>query len=139
MLKLAGYFSKFIQTILSTNEYHLNTDEQKPVASDDLNISALLRVKPAFDRQNLEKNSYLLIELNPKLYMYIHEKNFNLVIYMMLLIVDVIGNEPGENTLEPEFWHLFKDIYTKKQLFYKVSLTKVYFNFKNFHLPNSLI
>lgn len=123
ILKLASCLAKFAQIIISLNEYQLNDEAEASQQSEKmthLNINALLKVKPAFNRSDLEMNSYLLIEITPKIYQYIHEKNFNLVVYMIMLINELLEEIKGEDlVLDNEILALFRDIFYKRKLFSK--------------------
>jgi len=141
-LKLVGCFARFCRVVLSLNEFDINQeikDDKKSSSFEGMNMRALLKARPPFAREHLEKNSYLLIKTTdkPELYMYIHEKIFNLVLYMTLLVIEALV-DTGVST--PEFQQtndieeLFKDFYVKKKLIFKVYLLEVEF-FKNVEVP----
>ncbi len=126
-LRLACWFARFCRVVLELNEYEMFSPEANDEEQGDslVNIKALLRARPVFRREDLEKNSYVLVKSSdrPEVYMYVHEKIFNLVVYMTLLVVEAwtdrgvsIEEEKPINDIEG----LLKDLYVKKKLLFKV-------------------
>lgn len=92
--QLAKYFLKFAQILLSLNEYNL--DDEKSV-----NIKSLVDSKPVFTREQLDRNYFLLAETESNHYMYIHEKIFNLIVYLIIFIIDTndLASQEDESLL----------------------------------------
>lgn len=103
---LANYFSKFIQILLSLNEYNINENDDK-----NLNIKSLIKINQPFDRNSIEKNSYLLLELNSNFYIYIHEKVYNLIVYLITFVIDATDFVSDQND---EINNLFKNQFVAK-------------------------
>lgn len=127
MAKLAVCFAKFANILLKVNEYVLNehddtqtNDNGKSITSDDVDIRELLKELPEFSRKALDKNSYILLgPVNKTTYQYIHEKSFNLVVYILMLIAESLPSQQ-EQDLDPEIVALFRNVYLEKKFFYKV-------------------
>ncbi len=135
MVGLAVCFAKFAKIVLKVNEYELDNDEDlngiEKSTADDLNIRALLKLRPAFSRESLDKNSFLLIKVNQTTYQYIHEKNFNLVVYILLLITESL-QQSNQQELDSEIVALLKTVYLEKKFFQKVRIFGVFFVALNF-------
>lgn len=127
MSKLAVCFAKFANILLKVNEYVLDEHDdsqtngnRNPTTSDEVNIRELLKARPEFSRSALDKNSYILLGSDNKTtYQYIHEKNFNLIVYILMLIAESLPSQQ-EPVLDPEIVALFKNVYSEKKFFYKV-------------------
>jgi len=105
--KLLIYFIKFPEIMLNLNEYHISSDENDESSSL---IKALINANQIYDRKST--NSYLLIELvSSKHYIYIHEKIFNLIIYLVLYVIDTAAT--SDETTSTELTNIFT-----KNLFY---------------------
>lgn len=100
------YCSILVQLNQSTNLSNgdAQNDSEKLTPDDCSNIKVILKSKQPFDRNNLSQNSYILIELvNGSVYLYIHEKSYNLIVYFLILYVklsvslDMITNESHNN------------------------------------------
>lgn len=130
MSKLAVCFAKFANILIKVNEYVLDENEEshtngngKSTTSDDLNIRELLKAPPEFSRSTLEKNSFILIGVNKTIYQYIHEKNFNLVVYLVMLIAECLPTLQQQE-LDPEIDALFRTVFSEKKFFSKVVKNK---------------
>lgn len=103
--KFFNYFSKFSSILISLNEYSIDdsdtdTTNANMESSNNLSIKTLIRTNQAFDRNSIAKNSYILIEITPSLYVYIHEKIFNLIMYLVFIVIESIDGEQKVNELE---------------------------------------
>jgi len=125
-LRLACWFARFCRVVLDLNEYEISPEANDEEQDSSLvNIKALLKARPVFSREDLEKNSYVLVKSSdtPEVYMYVHEKIFNLVVYMTLLVVEAWtdrGSSKEEDQPINDIEGLLKDLYVKKKLLFKV-------------------
>ena len=120
ILSLTNLFAKFAVIIMNLNEYSLNDQEITEKGTPDVNIQVILAKKQAFDRSSLDKNSYIVIELDQQLYLYLHEKIYNLVVYMLLLVVENFDGD-DHTELSEEVTILFKKVFQENNLFKKVN------------------
>jgi integrator complex subunit 1 len=86
------YFCRFARLLLVINEYKLEDEIDGTKSSNT--IKTIIKNKQPFDRANLDNNRYLLFESCRLLtdknqsYFYIREEIFNLIIYLLLLIIE---------------------------------------------------
>ena len=79
--EMATDFAKISEMIISLNEYQLN-----------------------------DKNSFILIAVSDQLFLYIHEKNFNPVVYLLLMIIELL-EQSGTFELNDDLRDMFRCVY----------------------------
>lgn len=137
ILSLTNSFAKFAVILMNLNEYSLKDEGMSEKGSSDVNMKVILAKKQAFDRSCLDRNSYIVVELDQQLYLYLHEKIYNLVVYMLLLAVENFDEDDLVMTeLSEEVTILFKKVFQENNLFKKVTINFIlevlnYPNLKN--------
>jgi hypothetical protein len=104
--KFYNYFTKFSSILINLNEYNIDECDE----NDNLNIKTLIRVNQTYDRNSTATNSFILIEMSPNHYTYIHEKIFNLVLYLVFFVIEstsLDSKRPGEYKVK-ELENLFR-------------------------------